>query len=167
MRCMNSAATVNQGESLDSLLLPSPFLCRSRADRFLASLLDRPLLELKVENYIFIFVRLIHLIAHHPDYTNEPEDLKSIARWVLVTSLSLVLPLSRHETGPFRRFDYRYIEFYLDLVMAKENVSLLYALSAKVKTVKDRDPQYSKVRPVLSRRRSSSSSRALFVSSFR
>ena len=39
---------------------------------------------------------------------------------------------------------YRYLEFYLDLVMAKENVSLLYALAAKVKTVKDRDGAYSK-----------------------
>ncbi|KAL7414966.1 armadillo-type protein [Mrakia frigida] len=73
--------------------------------------------ELKVQNYDFIFVRLIHLLAHHPDYTNEPEDLKSIAK---------------------------YLEFYLDLVMVKENVSLLYALAAKVKTVKDRDPEYNK-----------------------
>ncbi|CED83559.1 Sister chromatid cohesion complex Cohesin, subunit PDS5 [Phaffia rhodozyma] len=69
-----------------------------------------------IDRYIFIFIRLIHTLAHHPDYTNEPEDLQSIAK---------------------------YIEFYLDIVLSKENVSLLYTLAARVKTVRDREEEYS------------------------
>lgn len=67
-------------------------------------------------------------------------------------SLPLSLALSRFSfpTCPLSvvtdcsSWPYRYIEFYLDLVMAKENVSLLYALAGKVKTVRDVETAYSK-----------------------
>ena len=39
--------------------------------------------DLKIQRYIYIFLRLIHLLAHHPDYATDPEDLKSIAKSVL------------------------------------------------------------------------------------
>lgn len=41
----------------------------------------------------------------------------------------------------------RYIEFYLEIILDKDNVSLLYALAGKMKTIRDRQAEYSQVRP--------------------
>ncbi|KAI0777199.1 hypothetical protein BD413DRAFT_514292 [Trametes elegans] len=60
------------------------------------------------------FIRLLHLLAHHPDFKIEHEYLPDIAK---------------------------YIQFYLDLVASNENVSLLYHLALKAKTVRDADSQ--------------------------
>ena len=46
--------------------------------------------DLKIQRYIYIFLRLIHLLAHHPDYATDPEDLRSIAKSVQPTSVRLV-----------------------------------------------------------------------------
>ncbi|KAI7872829.1 armadillo-type protein [Spinellus fusiger] len=56
------------------------------------------------------FVRLIHLLAHHPDFTNSTEDL-------LVFS--------------------HYIEFYLSCIATADNASLLYHLAQKIKSSQD------------------------------
>ncbi|KAI0336697.1 hypothetical protein GY45DRAFT_1315302 [Cubamyces sp. BRFM 1775] len=56
------------------------------------------------------FIRLLHLLAHHPDFKIEHEYLPDIAK---------------------------YIQFYLDLVASNENVSLLYHIALKAKTVRD------------------------------
>ncbi|CDO77959.1 hypothetical protein BN946_scf184971.g9 [Trametes cinnabarina] len=56
------------------------------------------------------FIRLLHLLAHHPDFKIEHEFLPDIAK---------------------------YIQFYLDLVASNENVSLLYYIALKAKTVRD------------------------------
>lgn len=68
---------------------------------------------------VYGFVRLIHLLAHHPDYSKQPEDLLLIVK---------------------------YLDFFLDIIATKDNVSLLYALASKVKTVRDRDADYDEVR---------------------
>ncbi|EIW55568.1 uncharacterized protein TRAVEDRAFT_73422 [Trametes versicolor FP-101664 SS1] len=60
------------------------------------------------------FIRLLHLMAHHPDFRIEHEFLPDIAK---------------------------YIQFYLDLVASNENVSLLYHLALKSKTVRDAETQ--------------------------
>ncbi|BGP10818.1 Sister chromatid cohesion protein pds5 [Rhodotorula toruloides] len=62
------------------------------------------------------FLRLIHLLAHHPDLDPdvdhvEPESIKFMAR---------------------------YLEEYIDIFATSENVSYLYHLALKVKTVRDK-----------------------------
>lgn len=56
------------------------------------------------------FIRLLHVLAHHPDFGLTEEALPDIAN---------------------------YIEFYLDLVVSAENISLLFHLAMKAKTVRD------------------------------
>ncbi|KAL0958138.1 hypothetical protein HGRIS_000306 [Hohenbuehelia grisea] len=65
---------------------------------------------MKVEQFELIFIRLLHLLAHHPDFGTSHEDLLDISK---------------------------YIEFYLDLIGNNDTVSLLYHLAAKGKTVRD------------------------------
>lgn len=57
-----------------------------------------------------LLVRLLHLLAHHPDFSTENAELKSTVR---------------------------YIEFFLDCIANKENISLLFYLSQRTKTVRD------------------------------
>ncbi|KAF8271886.1 armadillo-type protein [Lactarius quietus] len=62
-------------------------------------------------NYFeMIFVQFLHLLAHHPDFSLTQESLPDMAK---------------------------YIEFYLESVVSAENISLLYHLSGKAKTVRD------------------------------
>ncbi|OBZ77502.1 Sister chromatid cohesion protein pds5 [Grifola frondosa] len=64
----------------------------------------------KLTRFEYTFIRLLHLLAHHPDFAVTEESLPDIAK---------------------------YIEFYLDLVASAENVALLYHLAMKAKTVRD------------------------------
>ncbi|KAI6134781.1 armadillo-type protein [Pisolithus croceorrhizus] len=64
----------------------------------------------RVEYLEMIFIRLLHLLAHHPDFSIAHENLQDMAK---------------------------YVEFYLDQIMSSENISLLYHLAMKAKTVRD------------------------------
>jgi len=64
----------------------------------------------KMNYFEMIFVQFLHLLAHHPDFSLTQESLPDMAR---------------------------YIEFYLESVASAENISLLYHLSGKAKTVRD------------------------------
>ncbi|KZT28070.1 hypothetical protein NEOLEDRAFT_1130032 [Neolentinus lepideus HHB14362 ss-1] len=66
----------------------------------------------RLEHFELMFIRLLHLLAHHPDFATTHEALIDIAR---------------------------YIELYLELVSSRDNVSLLYFLAMKAKTVRDAD----------------------------
>ncbi|KAG2003330.1 cohesin-associated protein Pds5 [Coprinopsis cinerea AmutBmut pab1-1] len=66
--------------------------------------------NIKLENLELIFIRLLHLLAHHPDFSTSHEDLFDIAK---------------------------YVQFYLDLIATQDNVSLLHHLAMKLKTVRD------------------------------
>ena len=84
-----------------------------------------------------IFLRLLHLLAHHPDFSVSEEGLPDMAKYVafLCTTYCCLTVASR------------YIEFYLDLVCTSENLSLLFHLSQKPKTVRDAEGHtYSEVR---------------------
>ncbi|KAI0824810.1 armadillo-type protein [Trametes gibbosa] len=70
---------------------------------------------IRLARFEVIFIRLLHMLAHHPDFKVEHEYLPDIAK---------------------------YIQFYLDLVASNENVSLLYHLALKAKTVRDSDSQF-------------------------
>ncbi|KAF8999085.1 armadillo-type protein [Cyathus striatus] len=66
----------------------------------------------RVEHFEIIFIRLLHLLAHHPDFNTTHEDLVDIAK---------------------------YVQFYVDLIVNQETVSLIYHLASKGKTVRDPD----------------------------
>ncbi|KAH9849574.1 armadillo-type protein [Lenzites betulinus] len=70
---------------------------------------------LRLARFEVVFIRLLHMLAHHPDFKVEHEYLPDIAK---------------------------YIQFYLDLVASNENVSLLFNIALKAKTVRDSDSQF-------------------------
>lgn len=82
----------------------------------------------RVEYFELLFVRLLHILAHHPDFSTEHEDLLDLAKYVFYILFPNV------HNPMIRR---RYIQFYLDLVATSENVPLLYHLATKGKTVRD------------------------------
>ncbi|KIM42318.1 hypothetical protein M413DRAFT_444743 [Hebeloma cylindrosporum] len=65
---------------------------------------------LRLEHLELIFTRFLHLLAHHPDFALTEAELLDMAS---------------------------YVKFYLDLIASSENISLLYHLSQKGKTVRD------------------------------
>ncbi|KAJ4298314.1 Sister chromatid cohesion protein pds5 [Kalmusia sp. IMI 367209] len=57
-----------------------------------------------------VFARLLSLLAHHPDLTNDEDSLKAMAAYIL---------------------------FYLRCIATEENLALIYHMAGRVKTVKD------------------------------
>lgn len=91
------------------------------------SLLKKLNPQQRVEYFELLFVRLLHTLAHHPDFSTEHEDLLDLAKYAFSFLPNLhVLRTCR-----------RYIQFYLDLVATSENIPLLYHLATKGKTVRD------------------------------
>ena len=81
-------------------------------------------------------MRLLHLLAHHPDCGPSHEQL-------IEMSLYVSLPTTR---SPAKTLRIRYIKFYLDLIATADTVSLLYHLATKTKTVRDAESHaYSEV----------------------
>ncbi|KAI9511424.1 armadillo-type protein [Russula earlei] len=66
--------------------------------------------SVKMNHFEMIFVQFLHLLAHHPDFALTQESVPDMAK---------------------------YIDFFLGSVASAENVSLLYHLSGKAKTVRD------------------------------
>ncbi|KAG9311776.1 armadillo-type protein [Chiua virens] len=64
----------------------------------------------RVEHLEIIFIRLLHLLAHHPDFATAHENMQDMAK---------------------------YVDFYLDLIASSDNIALLYHLALKAKTVRD------------------------------
>uniref|UniRef100_A0A0W0GEX7 Cohesin-associated protein pds5 n=2 Tax=Moniliophthora roreri TaxID=221103 RepID=A0A0W0GEX7_MONRR len=79
---------------------------------YVTSQLRRVSPTMRVKYFDMIFIRLLHLLAHHPDY---PEVITKNT----LSDISL------------------YIVFYVDLVANQDTVSLLYHLAMKGKTVQD------------------------------
>ncbi|SRR6266550_475521 len=50
------------------------------------------LLAIKIQHLEMTFIRLLHLLAHHPDFSTSPEDMMDIAKFVW--SVSSVSPLT-------------------------------------------------------------------------
>ncbi|CAD6889459.1 unnamed protein product [Tilletia controversa] len=72
---------------------------------------------LEEDRYLYFdvaFTRLLHLLAHHPDFHTQasPDDLTDFVA---------------------------YIDFYLSLLMTADNAGLYFHLASKLKTVRDRD----------------------------
>ncbi|KAI0371302.1 hypothetical protein BV20DRAFT_1120710 [Pilatotrama ljubarskyi] len=83
---------------------------KSKAQAYVVFALRAMPKAMRLVRFEYTFIRLLHLLAHHPDFKVEHEYLPDIAK---------------------------YIQFYLDLVASNENVSLLYHLALKAKTVRD------------------------------
>ncbi|KAE8454103.1 hypothetical protein EG329_005026 [Mollisiaceae sp. DMI_Dod_QoI] len=73
---------------------------------------SRAKIHLDAKSRVFesILPRLIHLLAHHPDFSTEPEELKDIGTYFL---------------------------YYLNTVASEENLSLIYKCAQRVKQAKD------------------------------
>ncbi|KAI8986667.1 armadillo-type protein [Trametes punicea] len=89
---------------------------KSKAKAYVTFALRAVPKAVRLARFEYAFIRLLHLLAHHPDFKIEHEYLPDIAK---------------------------YIQFYLDLVATNENVSLLYHLALKVKTVRDAESHNS------------------------
>ncbi|KIJ63153.1 hypothetical protein HYDPIDRAFT_113739 [Hydnomerulius pinastri MD-312] len=83
---------------------------RSRATAYVSFVSKSLTPAARVDQLEIIFIRLLHLLAHHPDFATAHENMQDMAK---------------------------YVELYLDLVASSENISLLYHLSMKAKTVRD------------------------------
>lgn len=87
-------------------------------------------------SFDMMFLRLMHVLAHHPDFSLESQNLQETAKSVRPF---IVVRLQSDST-------IRYIEFYLDLVGTADNIPLLYHLALKCKTVRDAtSEEYSEV----------------------
>ncbi|KAF7289956.1 hypothetical protein MIND_01370800 [Mycena indigotica] len=89
---------------------------RSMGISFIRSTASKLPVVKRVEHLDMVFIRLIHLLAHHPDFGTTEEEMLDMAK---------------------------YIEFYLSTVANAETISLLYHLAMKGKTVRDAVPEYT------------------------
>ncbi|CAE6417041.1 unnamed protein product [Rhizoctonia solani] len=85
---------------------------RERARNWVIASMRRLPLELRVQHFDMLFIRLLHLLAHHPDFAVTTEGLQDMAK---------------------------YVEFYLEIVATAENIPLQFHLALKAKTVRDAD----------------------------
>lgn len=91
------------------------------------TLLDNILSDVRTQDMELIFVRFLHLLAHHPDFGQNQEALTDMAKYV-----PAIIP----DPSSYGLHS-RYVEFYIDLVGTEENISLLHHLAMKCKTVRD------------------------------
>ncbi|KAF5383320.1 hypothetical protein D9615_004981 [Tricholomella constricta] len=83
---------------------------KALASSYITGALRKMRPNIRTEHFEIIFIRLLHLLAHHPDFSKSHEELLDISK---------------------------YIQFYIDLVATSENVSLLFHLALKGKSVRD------------------------------
>ncbi|EJD05552.1 uncharacterized protein FOMMEDRAFT_132048 [Fomitiporia mediterranea MF3/22] len=87
---------------------------RDTAEGIVRNMLRKAPSGVRLSNWEMIFIRLLHVIAHHPDFGSEESQVFETAK---------------------------YIQEYLSLVATSDNVSLLYNLAQKCKTVRDFESQ--------------------------
>ncbi|KAI0698060.1 armadillo-type protein [Cerioporus squamosus] len=95
-----------------------PFLCvhdpehdvKNKAQAYVRYAVKALPKALRLETFEHNFIRLLHLLAHHPDFKIDAESIPDMAG---------------------------YIQFFLDLVGSSDNIALLYHIAQKAKTVRD------------------------------
>ncbi|KAG6901443.1 hypothetical protein C0995_011956 [Termitomyces sp. Mi166 len=93
---------------------------KAMASSYITGALKNMRPAIKTEHLEMTFIRLLHLLAHHPDFNKAHEDLLDIAK---------------------------YLQFYIELIATSENISLLFYLAQKGKTVRDAESHtYTEVR---------------------
>ena len=88
-----------------------------------------PSLALRMEHLELIFIELLHLLAHHPDFGTTKEELLDSAMYIVSSIMFAWWKLTKWFIS--------YVQFYLDLMATSENISLLYYLSFAGKRVRD------------------------------
>lgn len=83
---------------------------------------------MRIRQFEQIFARLLHLLAHHPDFSTDPDDIAMTAQCARLLLASFWSTVTRVR---------RYIRFYLENIAGSENISFLYHLAAVLKTVRD------------------------------
>lgn len=83
---------------------------KNMAAAYIRSAIQKMPQAVRVEHLEMTFIRLLHALAHHPDFNTTHDDLLDIAK---------------------------YVQFYLELMATQDNISLLYHLAMKGKTVRD------------------------------
>ncbi|KAG8937052.1 hypothetical protein FRC02_008159 [Tulasnella sp. 418] len=83
---------------------------RDRARSYITTYFQRSTPDVRLSNFEMIFIRFLHLLAHHPDFSTDAEGLLDMAK---------------------------YVEFYVDVISSSDNISLLYHLAMKAKSVRD------------------------------
>ncbi|KAH8116096.1 armadillo-type protein [Phellopilus nigrolimitatus] len=83
---------------------------REKARGLIIHQFSRSLPDIRLLHWETIFIRLLHVLAHHPDFGLEEQQALDLAK---------------------------YIRLYLSLIATADNVSLLYNLAQKCKTVRD------------------------------
>ncbi|KZO98450.1 hypothetical protein CALVIDRAFT_495831 [Calocera viscosa TUFC12733] len=89
---------------------------REKSRSYVVNCMRRLPRNARVACFEMILPRLLHLLAHHPDFSAAVDDLSEMAK---------------------------YIRFYFDLVCTAENLPLLWHLAGRLKTVDDADPSFS------------------------
>ncbi|KAJ7057785.1 armadillo-type protein [Mycena amicta] len=87
---------------------------QSMAASYIRGTIDKLPTPKRVQLMEMMFIRLLHLLAHHPDFGTAEDEMHDIAK---------------------------YIQFYVDHVGNAETISLLYHLAMKGKTVQDAESQ--------------------------
>ncbi|KAK7046668.1 sister chromatid cohesion protein pds5 [Favolaschia claudopus] len=87
---------------------------KSYAKSYVQGVMRRGPTAKRIEQLEMMFIRLLHLLAHHPDFSSTQEEMLDIAK---------------------------YIQFYLSQVANADTISLLYHLALKGKTVRDAESQ--------------------------
>ncbi|EJT99367.1 hypothetical protein DACRYDRAFT_96151 [Dacryopinax primogenitus] len=85
---------------------------REKSRSYVSNCMRRLPRNAKVACFEMIFPRFLHLLAHHPDFSTNVDDISEMAK---------------------------YVRFYLDLVCTGENLPLLWHLAGRLKTVEDAD----------------------------
>jgi len=83
---------------------------RNIASAYIVATLQRLSPRLRLQQFEMMFPRLLHLLAHHPDFAMTHESAVEMSK---------------------------YIKFYFTTVATGDNVSLIFHLAEKVKTVRD------------------------------
>ena len=95
----------------------------------------RPVLGSRLQQFEMTFPRLLHLLAHHPDFEMTHLSLVEISRSVRFVPRVFRIDHQHHN---------RYIKFYTLTVATAENISLIFHLAEKLKTIQDAESdQYS------------------------
>ncbi|KAI0790526.1 armadillo-type protein [Abortiporus biennis] len=88
---------------------PEPDM-QTKAKAYIAFAIRQMPKPLRLACFEMNFIRLLHVLAHHPDFGTDKEHLPDVAK---------------------------YISFFLEQVASADNISLLFHLAMKTKTVRD------------------------------
>ncbi|KAJ7160887.1 armadillo-type protein [Mycena filopes] len=87
---------------------------KSLAKSYVTGVMQKMPAAKRVQHMEMMFIRLLHLLAHHPDFATSQEEMLDIAK---------------------------YIQFYIGQIGNSDTISLLYHLAMKAKTVRDSESE--------------------------